>query len=110
MISRELMGFIEAQQKRLLKAFPKFEALDKKSQILAKTVKLSEEVGELSQAVLALLEIQRKEKLEHKDAMANLSEEVADVIITTLSLAHECGVPVEEALAAKIEKLCERFK
>lgn len=82
-----------------------FESFTKKEKnILLKTVKLSEEVGELSNDILATLSLQRKSKLEAFDKN-NLFEEFADVILSTASLANTLGVDLNRAVKAKLEKL-----
>jgi NTP pyrophosphatase (non-canonical NTP hydrolase) len=73
-------------------------------EILTKTVKLNEEVGELCNDILSILKLQRRAKLE-KFNKANIYEEFADVIITTIQLAIAAGVDVDRALGDnKIEK------
>lgn len=77
-------------------------------EILAKTVKLNEEVGELCNDILAILKMQRKSKLERFDKR-NMYEEFADVIITALSLATTAGVDVERAVEDKLKKIEQRY-
>lgn len=82
-----------------------FVTLTKKEKdILAKTVKLSEEVGELSNEILSMLSLQRKSKLE-KSNKQNMYEEFADVILTTAALANRMGVDLNRAVKAKLEKV-----
>ena len=75
--------------------------------LLAYTVKLQEEVGELAEQVLARLGYQRKSK---KFAHGNeaLGEEIADVIIVSLFLAEAAGINIEKALAGKKKKVDAR--
>lgn len=75
--------------------------------ILARTVKLGEEFGELCEEVLAYNSLQRKQKLDNHDK-ENLPEEFADVIITTLLLAKSMNVSIETALEKKMQKLNQR--
>ena len=82
---------------------------DQEKRILARTVKLSEELGELCNAVLAFNSMQRKEKLDKHDA-GNLSEDFADVMITVLLLAKAMDIDVEKALDKKIDKINRRYK
>ncbi len=77
-------------------------------EILTKTVKLNEEVGELCNDILSVLKLQRKSKLEHFEKR-NFYEEFADVIITTLQLAGVAGVDVERAIGDKLKKIEERY-
>lgn len=75
--------------------------------ILTKTIKLNEEVGELCNDVLSVLKLQRKSKLE-KFEKKNFYEEFADVIITTLQLANSAGVNIERAIGDKLKKIESR--
>jgi NTP pyrophosphatase (non-canonical NTP hydrolase) len=77
-------------------------------EILAQTVKLNEEVGELCNDILSILKMQRKSKLEKFDKR-NMYEEFADVIITTMILATTAGVDVERAISDKLKKIEERY-
>lgn len=77
-------------------------------EILAKTVKLNEEVGELCNDILSILKMQRKSKLDRFDKR-NMYEEFADVIITAMSLATTAGVDVERAINDKLKKIEERY-
>lgn len=72
------------------------------------TVKITEELGELCNEVLAHSGLQRKEKLEqmNKD---NLAEEFADVILTTFILAQSMGVDIETGLLQKMKKIEARY-
>ena len=78
-------------------------------EILSRTVKLNEEVGELCNDILAILKMQRKAKLENFDKH-NMYEEFADVIITTIQLANSAGVDIERAISDKIKKVEERYE
>jgi len=77
-------------------------------EILTKTVKLNEEVGELCNDILSILKLQRKSKLQHFDKR-NMYEEFADVVITTIQLAQAAGVDVERAVSDKLKKIEERY-
>jgi NTP pyrophosphatase (non-canonical NTP hydrolase) len=101
-----LMEFVEKyakQQKGMLG-----ELKDKEKLILSSTVKISEELGELCDQVLSHNSRQREEKMGgfNKDS---LSEEFADTILAVLMLARDMNVNIEEALAAKIKKLKEKY-
>lgn len=102
-----LLKFIETEDGRLKKYYS--VCADQEKRILAQTVKLSEELGELCNAVLAFNSMQRKEKLDKYKA-ENLSEEFADVLITTLLLAKAMDVDMEKALDEKINKISKRYK
>ena len=77
-------------------------------EILTKTVKLNEEVGELCNDVLGVLKLQRRAKMKHFDKR-NIYQEFADVIITTIQLAAVAGVDIERAVGDKIKKIEERY-
>ena len=77
--------------------------------ILAQTVKISEELGELCSEVLAHKSLQRKQKLDNHNKK-NISEEFADVIITALLLAKTMNVDIEKALENKLKKINKRYK
>jgi len=103
---KEIQSLMRAKNKDLR---IEFVTLTKKEKdILAKTVKLSEEVGELSNDILASLSLQRKSKLDKFD-IRNMYEEFADIILATISLANTMGVDIDRAVDAKIKKLIEVY-
>lgn len=77
-------------------------------EILTKTVKLNEEVGELCNDILSVLRLQRKSKLDKFDKR-NFYEEFADVIITTMQLAAVAHVDIERAIRDKLLKIEKRY-
>ena len=101
----ELLAFIEEEDTRLRAMFPE---PDEGKRLLSSAVKLSEEVGELCDAILRYLNGQRKEKLD-RFTQEDLENELADVLIVTLTLARTTGVDVREALAHKIKKIKDRY-
>jgi len=104
---KDLLQFIDAQDERLKEYYS--ELNDQEKIVLARTVKLAEELGELSQVVLAHLSLQRTQKLNKHDK-DKLPEEFADVLVTTLLLAKSMNVDVESALENKIQTINKRFK
>lgn len=78
-------------------------------EILSRTVKLNEEVGELCNDILSILKLQRKAKLENFDKK-NMYQEFADVIMTTIQLANAAGVDVERAIDDKIKKVEQKYQ
>ena len=72
--------------------------------VLARTVKLSEEVGELCNEVLASQGDQRREKL-NSYTKEGLEDEFADVILTALVLAEFMKVDIKKALRNKLRKI-----
>ena len=103
---KELLKFIEIEDERIKKYYGGYS--DQEKRILARTVKLTEELGELCNEVLAHNSLQRKQKLDNHDK-ENLPEEFADVIITALLLAKAMNVDIEKALARKGEKINKRY-
>jgi NTP pyrophosphatase (non-canonical NTP hydrolase) len=97
-------------RKHSMKLRIKFDTLTKKEKdILTRTVKLSEEVGELSNDILSVLSLQRKAKLKEFEKK-NMYEEFADVILSAILLANSVGVDVERAVRNKLKKIIERAK
>ena len=96
----ELVEFIKEENKRLdsIYRFP-----DRERKILAKTVKLMEEVGELSNEILHHMALQRNEK-----QSGNLEEEFADVMITAMLLADSMGIDIAKALNERMDEIRER--
>jgi NTP pyrophosphatase (non-canonical NTP hydrolase) len=104
---QDLIKFIKKEDKRLRERFGNYK--DEEKRILARTVKLTEELGELCDEVLSFNAMQRQEKLDKHDS-DNLPDEFADVLITTLLLAEVMKVDVEKALKGKIKKINKRYK
>lgn len=104
MLLKDFIQYIEIEDQRLKQRYPQ---LDDDKVILARSVKLSEEMGELSDNILALIGLQRKEKLDGFSPKA-LSKEFADIIITTFLLAKSSGVDILQALEDKIPELNRR--
>lgn len=102
----DLKKFIKKEDQRLIKYYGNFK--DEEKHILARTVKLTEELGELCDEVLSHYSLQRQDKLDKRDTN-NLSEEFADVVITTFLLAEAMKVDIEKALKQKIVKINKRY-
>jgi len=103
----ELLNFIEEQGEWLKKKYK--DEKDKKLGHLLRLSKLTEEVGELAEQVLGSLKHQRKNKSKKMDS-DSVEEEIADVLITTLLLAHVMGVDVKKTLSNRIKKITKRQK
>ena len=104
---KELLQFIDKQDKKLIKSYESTH--DKEKRVLARSVKLAEEVGELCNEALSFNGNQRQKKLD-SHTTNSLANEVADVLITTLLLAKTMDVDISTALKNKIEKIEKRFK
>ncbi len=103
---KELLKFIEMESERIRKRYPN---LDEEKLILAQTVKINEELGELYNEILNHCSLQRKEKQDNMDKNA-IEEEFSDVLITTLLLAKRMNVDIEKALKEKIGKINKRYE
>ncbi len=75
--------------------------------ILASTVKIAEEFGELCDEVLASMKNQRSGKMGDRSD-ESLADEFADVVITTFLLARSMDVNVMDALGRKTKKIIEK--
>ncbi|HEX7042339.1 MAG TPA: hypothetical protein VF189_03750 [Patescibacteria group bacterium] len=102
---------VEERLKKIAKYSPISYKLKtpQEQEILSRTVKLNEEVGELCNDILAILKMQRKAKLEKFDKR-NVYVEFADVIITTMQLAIASGVDIERAVNDKLKKVEEKYE
>ncbi|OGK32704.1 hypothetical protein A3E10_00240 [Candidatus Roizmanbacteria bacterium RIFCSPHIGHO2_12_FULL_37_23] len=86
-----------------------FASLTKKEKdILMKTVKLQEEVGELANDILSVLSLQRKSKLEHFKKK-NLYQEFADVTLSIIALANALGVDLDRAIKDKLKIILQEY-
>ncbi len=77
-------------------------------EILTKTIKLNEEVGELCNDILSILKLQRKSKLD-KFGKRHFYQEFADVVITTRQLAGAAHVDRERGINDKIKIIENRY-
>jgi len=100
---KELLEFIDFEDGRLNRHYN----IDCEKKILARTVKLSEELGELANDVLAHGSLQSNAKLESHDK-ENINHEFADVIITAMLLAKSMNINIEKALEKKIRHIREK--
>lgn len=100
---KELVKFGKKDNERLKKR----NGTSEKEAILTNTIKLSEELGEVSEEVLKYFSYQRKDKMEKKN---ELSHEIADVIIVSSVLAASLNIDLEKALEEKMKKVDERYK
>ena len=103
---RELQTLLKSREKEMRIAFTSLTKREK--DILAKTVKLSEEVGEVANDILAVLSLQRKSKLDAFDKR-NLYAEFADIMIATTSLANALGVDLDRAVQDKLHTILTKY-
>lgn len=65
-------------------------------------LKLGEEYGELCEAVLAEGGLQRADKLKAHDS-ANVAKELADVLVTAMTIARYMNLDVHQLISEKLE-------
>ncbi len=82
---------------------------DKNQRIFARTMKVVEELGELSDEILTSMNLQRDSKIA-KFSRENLEDEFADVLASLILLSCELDIDVEEVIKKKIEFTKERFE
>jgi len=80
---------------------------DMTKRIFASTLKLTEEVGELSSEILWHTWFVRQEKIA-RYSPETLQDEFADVVFVTVRLAKLMNIDIESALQQKMEKIKER--
>ena len=71
-------------------------------------LKLGEEYGELCEAVLSQQGIQRQVKLDEYN-LDDIKNELADVVITALTITRNMEIDIEEMIKSKLIKIEKRF-
>ncbi len=97
-----LLKFVDNQHQLLIDT--KQASYTDRERILMRTVKIAEELGELSDEILGSLGDQRPEKMAGRDS-DSLNNEFADVILTTFLLARMMNIDVLAAVEKKIQKI-----
>ena len=100
---RQVCAWANRQARRLADGHGLTEQ-DRDLFLLAQTVKLGEEVGELHAEVLGRTKFQRAAKAARYND-ASLAGELADVTICVAILSEMLGADLNQAIAAKIAKL-----
>ncbi len=100
----DLYSFVEKENKRLKSAYG---PLDERTHTFGRAIKLTEEVGELNEALLSSFGLQRDEKLS-RFSEEELEHEFADVMLCVLLLAESMDVDIAKALEEKIKKINKR--
>ncbi len=100
---------LQARVKAIKKNFDYSLSSPEEKEILALTVKLNEEVGELCNDILSILRLQRKAKLDRFDKR-NIYQEFADVLISLMQLASSANVDMDRAVNDKLKTISERIK
>lgn len=80
-----------------------------RERVFAQTLKISEEVWELSEQISWKFWWQRLDKID-KFSDEKLGNELADVIFSTIRLARLLDLDVDEILSKKMKILRERFE
>jgi len=103
---KELLNFVDRTLSEAGKwTFSRDQDMTKR--IFAQTMKLSEEVGELSSEILWHTGFVRQEKLA-RYSPETLKDEFADVLLVTIRLAKLMDIDIESALQQKMEKIKKR--
>lgn len=76
--------------------------------IFARTLKMMEEIGELSDEILSSMRLQRKQKVESYNHL-NLADEFADVLACVILLGIELEIDLEAVMKRKISLTKERL-
>jgi len=100
----------------LIKKYQKISSLldarwpivNKNERVFARTMKVVEELGELTDDILSSMNLQRSSKIE-KFSKENLENEFADVIGSLLLLSVELDIDVEKVMQRKVEFTLNRF-
>jgi NTP pyrophosphatase (non-canonical NTP hydrolase) len=77
--------------------------------IFARTMKIMEELGELSDEILTSMNLQRDTKIA-KFSKQNVEDEFADVMASLVLLGIELDIDVEKVMKKKIEFTRSRFQ
>ena len=77
--------------------------------VFARTMKIMEELGELSDEILTSMNLQRNSKIA-KFSKDNVEDEFADVMASLILLGIELNIDVEKVMKKKIEFTRERFE
>ncbi|MFA7243999.1 MAG: MazG nucleotide pyrophosphohydrolase domain-containing protein [Patescibacteria group bacterium] len=107
MNTEEIQKLIREEHEKTLSEIGAIYDQDRRT--LNRTVKLMEEVGELSNEIMSSMNMQRSEKMSDykKD---NISSEIADVIITALLIAENIDIDAFESVKKKMGKIKARRK
>ena len=99
---KDIQNFADTLHNRFMQ---KAESPLPREMAYGRMVKVTEEVGELADAILSSFKRQRPDKA---DTACELGAEMADVILAVTVLARGMNVDIEEALRQKMEKILNR--
>jgi NTP pyrophosphatase (non-canonical NTP hydrolase) len=77
--------------------------------VFARTMKIVEELGELSDEILTSMNLQRHSKIQ-KFSQKNVDDEFADVLGSLVLLGIELDIDVVEVMERKLQLTRERFE
>lgn len=97
---------MEDRFERLLKLFD--EKAPKKHPVF-QAAKIAEETGEAISLAFKLTGL-RRENYDVAEIREKLSDELADIVITTFTCAKVCGVDLWRAIERKLDKEIERWE
>lgn len=103
-----IIQLVEEYQKISDTLNTKWPLKDSQQRIFARTMKIVEELGELSDEILTSMNLQRNSKIA-QFSHQNIEDEFADVLASLLLLANEIDIDVEEVMRRKIALTRERF-
>ncbi len=86
----------------------KWPLLNQQHRTFARTMKIVEELGELSDEILTSMNLQRNSKIA-QFSQQNIVDEFADVLGSLILLSIELNIDVEEAMKRKIALTRKRF-
>lgn len=81
----------------------------KNERVFARTLKLTEEMGELSNEILTKMGLQRQAKVDAFE-QHHLEDELADVLASTILLAIELDVDIKTVMAKKLAFTTDRLQ
>ena len=87
----------------------KWPLKDHDQRVFARTMKIVEELGELSDEILTSMNLQRDTKIE-KFSKQNVEDEFADVLGSLVLLGIEMDLDIEKIMQRKIDYTRSRFE
>lgn len=103
-----ILQLVEEYQKISQTLNTKWPLKDNQQRIFARTMKIVEELGELSDEILTSMNLQRNSKIA-QFSHQNIEDEFADVLASLLLLGNELDIDIEEVMLRKIALTRERF-
>lgn len=82
---------------------------DQDHRVFARTMKMVEELGELSDEILTSMNLQRNSKIA-SFSRENVEDEFADVLASLILLGCELNIDIEKVIKRKIEFTRNRFE